>query len=332
MAKTLRITTVLIALAALGLVILIASKGIASDKGIEQFLAAPGIAAQLQGSSANKSTDVEQDTPLVRQAKAFAFRINPPPPPEPVKTEPTPQPQDIHPQATVSAKFTLVGTSYYTGDEEHSWALIDEVGKGWHWVRQGEKIGYLVIERIGDGVVLIRDGANTYELTADRQKKPDYVKSFTGSSVSERTIPEWQGKKNTAAQAVPEEQNSVSSTETAQAEPIEDPNIAKKHAEENLNWIKQLQKNPESLGMTKEEANELGNLGEFLKTVEADANVAEPNQPNAGSKPELPKVKDVNENQQNPQFNQQSQKPQDPNQQGQNNAGARGLRRTRRTR
>jgi len=283
----------LIALAALGLIIFIAAKGIASDKDIEKFLAAPGIAEQLQaGSAGGEASNLEQDTPLIRQAKQLALRINPPPPPQPVRVEPPPDAP--RPKATITAKFTLVGTSYHTGDEENSWALINEVGKGWHWAKQGEKIGYLVVERIGDGVVLIRDEGSTYELVAERQQKPDYVKSFTGIITSEKTIPAWQGKEGTVTEAVSEDKTSVSSTENTQPVPTESPKPTKEQVQENINWLKQIQENPESLGMTAEEAKELGDLGDMLKTLETELKTVEPNEPNVAVEPNSVKIKDVN--------------------------------------
>lgn len=298
MAKTLRITTFFIAVVALGFIIFIAAKGIASDKGFEKFLSAQGVAEQLQaGSVGKKAPDVEQDTPLIRQAKAFALRINPPPPPEPVRTEPAPQ-EAPRPKVEVSAKFTLVGTSYHTGDENNSWALINEVGKGWHWVRQGEKIGYLIIEKIGDGVVLIRDGSNTYELTAERQQKPDYVKSFTGTL--EKTVIPWQGKQKAVSEAVSKDQNSVSSTENAQPAAAAENKATKEEVQANINWLKQIQANPESAGMTAEEANELGNLGDMLKTLEKEAKEAESNEPNAPAEPNNIPIKDANDQKSSP--------------------------------
>jgi len=283
----------LIALAALGLIIFIAAKGIASDKDMEKFLAAPGIAEQLQaGSAGGEASNLEQDTPLIRQAKQFALRINPPPPPEPVRVESPPEAP--RPKATITAKFTLVGTSYHTGDEENSWALINEVGKGWHWVKQGEKIGYLVVERIGDGAVLIRDGGNSYELTTEREQKPDYVKSFTGTITSEKTIPAWQGKEGTVTEAVSEDKTSVSSTENTQPVPTESPKPTKEEVQENIDWLKQIQDNPALLGMTAEEAKELGDLGDTLKTLETELKGLESNEPNVAVEPNSVEIKDVN--------------------------------------
>lgn len=335
MVKTLRITTILIAVAALGIIIFIAAKGIASDDGIEKFLAAPGIAEQLAGSAA-KGAVIEQDTPLIRQAKAFSLRINPPPPPAPVvKTEPTPE--EIRPQATITAKFTLVGTSYYAGDEKNSWALINEVGKGWHWVKEGEKIGHLEIEKIGMGAVLIRDGSKTYELTAESQQKPDYVKSFTGA-VESKAIPAWQGRESNQPEpeAASIDQNSVSSAENVQPEPEPAHEPTKEEVQDNIDWIKQMQENPEKLGMTPEEANELKDLGEILKTFETEmpeANepnaVDKPKEPNAVDKPSPTKAPDANEKQ-TPKINRPVSKRQEPNQ-PEGSSGPRELRRIRRT-
>lgn len=318
MAKTVRITMIIAACGALGLIILIASTGIASDKNIEKFLNSKGVAEQMQSGAAGKST-IEQETPLIRQAKAFALRINPPPPPEPVA--PPPQ-QEIRPKVEVSAKFKLVGTSYYADDEAHSWALIDEVGKGGHWVHAGEKIGYLMIDKIGDGVVLIRDGNNTYELEAERAEKPNYVKSFSGIDVN-RIVPEWQGKKSSVKEAFSQGQTVANNTDNAQSQ-TEDANALRQQVENNVKWLQQLQTNPESLGMTKEEANELGNLGEFLKTIQAEV-PADANEPNKNAVVSATtKQADAN----SPQINKPAWEPN----QVQNNVGPRALRRIRRTR
>ncbi len=177
MIKTLRITSFAAAVIALGFLVFIAARGMAADEKSENLLKLPSVAEQFQ--IGQKPIDGEQETPLIKQAKAFALRIDPPPPPEPVKSQPKPD-ETPRPQVAISAKFKLIGTSYHFGDEADSLALIDEVGKGLHWVKQGGKVGYLIIERIGDGSVLINDNGKTYELIAERAQKPDFVKSYTG--------------------------------------------------------------------------------------------------------------------------------------------------------
>ena len=290
MVKTLKITTIAVAVFALAFIIFIAAKGIASDEGIEKFLSAQGVAEQLQAGSAGSTPSAgDQETPLIRQAKAFALRIDPPPPPQPVVPKGTPAQTEPtrRPQVDVSAKFTLVGTSYYTGDEENSWALINEVGKGWHWVKQGEKAGHLIVEKIGDGVVLIRDGSKTYELAAERTQKVDYVKSFTGTVSSGKTVPAWRSAEKAATNAESSQRTDVSSTENQPIVPELSPEEAKKQLEENAEWVRQLQENPESLGMTDEEAKELEGLGEMLKSLETEIEAIEPNEPNAADKSDL---------------------------------------------
>ena len=278
MVKTLRITTALVAILALAFIIFIAAKGIASDKDIEKFLKTPGVAEQLRtGSTGNKAIDTDQDTPLLRQAKALALRINPPPPPPPVQS---PSELPVRPKVEVSAKFTLVGTSYYPSDVANSWALINEVGKGWHWARQGEKVGHLMVEKIGDGIVLIRDGSETYELTAERKQKPDYVKSYTGPADSNKTIAPWRSTETPATLPESQQQNPVPSTENTQTVPPPEPKVTKEDIQENINWMKQLQENPESLGMTAEEAKELEGLGEVLNSLEAELKSIDSNEPN----------------------------------------------------
>ncbi|MBN1787858.1 MAG: hypothetical protein JW806_05625 [Sedimentisphaerales bacterium] len=293
MVKTLRITTMLIALAALGVIIFIAAKGMAVDKGIETFLSTPGIAEQMQaGSSGVKSTAGDQETPLIRQAKAFALRIDPPPPPAAVARTASTQGRRTAPSPkvnTITAKFKLVGTSYYPGEDGNSWALIDEVGKGWHWVRLGEKVGHLTVERIGDGAVLINDGGKSYELAAERQQKTDYVTSFTGQDVLEKTVHNWQSGSSAVTQVESSGPAEVLDTQTSSEE---DSGITAEDLQENLDWLKQLQENPEELGMTDEEAKELEGLGELLQSLETEIKTIESKEPNGPGEPNL--ADDVN--------------------------------------
>jgi hypothetical protein len=78
---------------------------------------------------------------------------------------------------SVSAKFKLVGTSRHESQPEMSLALIDEPGKGLHWVRPSSKVGHLIIEQVRDGVVVVRDGASTFELVAERRERKSLIKS-----------------------------------------------------------------------------------------------------------------------------------------------------------
>ena len=70
MIKTLRITSVFVALAAIVFVIFIAVTGLSADEKIEELLKTPGLARQLQAGSATPKERQEQESALVRQAKA----------------------------------------------------------------------------------------------------------------------------------------------------------------------------------------------------------------------------------------------------------------------
>ncbi len=283
MIKTLRITSFAAAVIALGFLVFIAARGMAADEKSENLLKLPSVAEQFQ--IGQKPIDGEQETPLIKQAKAFALRIDPPPPPEPVKSQPKPD-ETPRPQVAISAKFKLIGTSYHFGDEADSLALIDEVGKGLHWVKQGGKVGYLIIERIGDGSVLINDNGKTYELIAERAQKPDFVKSYTGIVPEKKPIillpVEEKAKEVESNEPAPVP--SDGNTETSVHQPT--PEEMHQQTQETIDWIRQLKEDPNALGMTPEEANELGGLGELLKSLESEQQQLEETAADANKQPQ----------------------------------------------
>ena len=190
MVRTLRITTILAALLAAGFLVFSAVFGARGDKAIEEFLKSQGAIEQFQRAKGEKKTEGEsesQTSPLVKQAQAFALYLNPPPPPEPVvPSGPQPPPR---PKVT-SPKFKLVGTSFYPLHPDLSLALIDEPGKGIRWVRQSGQVGYLVVEQIKDGVVVVKDGERTFEVAvAERPQKVNLVKSSTLDKTDAKAAP-----------------------------------------------------------------------------------------------------------------------------------------------
>jgi len=291
----------------------------AADAKLENLLKNPGIAEQMQANyGGKKSMDNEQETPLVKQAKAFALRINPPPPPEPVKSAPVAEP--VRPQATVTAKFKLIGTSYHFGDEADSWALIDEVGKGLHWVRQGGKVGYLTIEKVGDGSVLIDDNGKRYELSAERQAKPDFVKSYTGDVNEDKPVSLWKEMEKVAGLAKSVEPPPVNIPQPfaePNVAPVKEPNIApvpeptpeesRREAQESIEWLKKIQQDSNS-DITSGEANELGGLGELLKTLEGELKQQEEASAADNNRPQVPDVNRVSNNSNNPKVDNNSPK------------------------
>jgi hypothetical protein len=190
MVKTLRITSVIAVILAGAFFAFPAVFGVRGDEQAEGFLNSAGVIEKfnkLRGQRNEKARD--QVSPLVKQAELFARYLNPP---KPVKTKSatkvtTPGPRTtpiIGPRPSkVSTKFTLIGTSYYASHPEMSLALIDEPGKGWHWVRQSGKVGHLIIEQVKDGLVVVRDGETTSELEPLRPgKKVSLLKGKTVSS------------------------------------------------------------------------------------------------------------------------------------------------------
>jgi hypothetical protein len=180
MIKTLRITSIVAAVLAGILFVFPVVFGVRSDGQIEQFLNSAGVIAKFREAAGNKAKESESEvSPLVKQAEAFALYLNPPVRPKPVAQAPTVTPV-VRPPAPVSAKFTLVGTSFYQSRPEQSLAFIDEPGKGLHWVRQSGEVGHLIIEQVKDGSVVVRDGQRTFEIVI--QQQPAGISLLEGAS------------------------------------------------------------------------------------------------------------------------------------------------------
>jgi hypothetical protein len=175
MIKTLRITSIIAVVLAVVFFVFPAVFGVRGDKQIEQFLHSAGVIEKFKESKGDKVEDSRREiSPLVKQAEAFALYLNPPPKPEPSVPEGRSEPR---PAGPVTAKFKLIGTSRHVVQPELSLALIDEPGKGLYWVRQFSKVGHLIIEQIEDGLIVVRDGKNTFELVAERPKKRSLLKA-----------------------------------------------------------------------------------------------------------------------------------------------------------
>ena len=180
MIKTLRITSIVAAVLAGILFVFPVVFGVRGDGQIEQFLSSAGVIAKFKESEGNKAkTSGDEVSPLVKQAEAFARIINPPPKPRPVVQAPPVTPE-IRPLAPVSPKFTLVAISVHQSRPEMSLALIDEPGKGTHWVKQSGEVGHLIIEQVKDGAVVVRDKDRTFEIAV--QQQPAAVNLLEGSS------------------------------------------------------------------------------------------------------------------------------------------------------
>jgi hypothetical protein len=202
MLKTLRITSVIAAVLAAGLFAFPVVFGFRSDENIEQFLASQSVVDEFRQNKGSRAQRGEgQISPLVEQANAFALYLNPPapvvvkeaprpprPPKDPEKAPPPPPPRP--PRTT--PKFKVVLTSFYEARPEMSLALIDEVGEGRHWVREGTQVGHVTVERIKDGVVTARGGQEIFELAVPIKEEISLLADAApvSAAVSLPTLPE----------------------------------------------------------------------------------------------------------------------------------------------
>lgn len=193
MIKTLRITTIIAAFLAVGLLAFPVVYGDWGDEEIEKFLKSPGAIEKFHKAKGAKVKTGSQVSPLVKQAVAFAWIINPPPTPPPPRPILPPVARDrkkpvVTPPLPPKVKFKLIGTSYYASRPELSLAYIDEPGKGLHWVRQGSSVAHLIIEEVKDGSIDVNDSEKTITLVAERAPKKSLIKGET-TSTSTTTLP-----------------------------------------------------------------------------------------------------------------------------------------------
>jgi hypothetical protein len=83
----------------------------------------------------------------------------------------------------VTPKFKVVGISYCEKRPELSMALIDEPGKGIHWVKQSTSVGHLLVEQVLNDLVIVKSSTKTFKLVPEREKPESKTKSkSTGKS------------------------------------------------------------------------------------------------------------------------------------------------------
>jgi hypothetical protein len=191
MIKTLRITSIIAAIAATVLLVLPAVYGVRSDPKIEEFIKLPGAVDKFTAAKGQNPAQKNAETsPLIKEAAGYSNIINPPPPPPP-KVAPGAAPQAAAPPAppVVAVKFDLVATSYYASHPEQSFVLINEPGKGLYWVKQGSAVGHLTIETVKDGAIIVRDGQRTSEMTVKVQESWKKLLKNPPSSTSPSSSP-----------------------------------------------------------------------------------------------------------------------------------------------
>ena len=174
MIRTLRITSVVAGLLAVGLLALFSVSGVKGDQEVERLLKSPTVLEQYaQDRSKPSAAGPNPMSRLVEVARDFANVINPPPPPAPVGTGPTgnlARGEPIRPPQ-VSAKFRLLATSYSAVDPNLSMALIDLPAgeRRQFWVKMGQSVERETwkILQIKDGAMIYGDGQQSQEIVVE---------------------------------------------------------------------------------------------------------------------------------------------------------------------
>jgi len=186
MINTLRITGVIAVLLAGVLFVFPVVFGVRSDQKVNEFLGSPGAREKFEKAADSKAQNKEDRTsPLVQQAEAFALYLNPPIS-NAASTPKTEKATSLGPKLpTTTPRFKVFGTTYCQNNPELSQALIDEPGRGRHWVRQSSSVGHLVIDQVKDGIVVVKSNEETYEVPVE--KIPEAAATTPTSPVS--TVP-----------------------------------------------------------------------------------------------------------------------------------------------
>ena len=311
MIKTLRIASIVVAVLATVFAVLPVVFGVpplgvlwSSDEQIEGFLDSAGSIEDFKKARGDESKYVgNQSSPLVRQAEHFALYLNPPA--KPARAAPAHRPTMPHrPAGLVSPKFELFGTSVYPSRPRLSLALIDEPGKGLHWVRQGGKVGHLIIEQIKDGLVVVRDGQRTFELVAERPEKRSLVKGASLEPIRAKPslspldrpdvpvihrMPDGRRRppRMTAAEEKAEREKVLAELEAMLMSIESDRTDSQRSDEENAVEMEGFISDIKAMRVSAEEADHLGRLGRQLDDsdpqpqfeddgTESDANLSEP--------------------------------------------------------
>ena len=297
MIKTLRITSIVAAILAGIFFVFPVVFGVRNNEQIEKFLSSPGVIEQFKQTRGDQAKrDDSRVSPLVQQAEAFALYLNPPPKPTIPQTLAKDKTTSIIREMPVTPKFKVLGTSVFNGNPEMSLALIDEPGKGRHWVRQSSTVGHLLIEQIKEGLVVVKGGEGTFELALEKKQEKSPLEG--PSPVSAGTS--FQSRVKSALPATGRTAGGVKETISKPPQPDRTPEQNAK-MEELVDRLKELQRISKSDKTTSgpsdeernaqieeliskfraervstEEAKKLGSLGEKLKGIQEDPNQSPP--------------------------------------------------------
>jgi len=217
MVLILRLFNIFACLSAGGVLVLGALGLMRENPQVEQILQQPSIIQRFEDARYQENNPAEESSPLVVQARAFASYLNPPPPGEKKQTQlfaaeqtPSRNTPEIPKLPVPSAKFKVLGTSYYPNQPERSMALIWQPGsqEGYEqWVKEGSRLGHFVVYKIKRGVVIYRDNQERfYEMAIEKKNTTNslvkkHIPSLTiaQGQLSQLSAPSGETDSNTVA-------------------------------------------------------------------------------------------------------------------------------------
>jgi hypothetical protein len=296
MIKTLRITSVVAAILAGVFFVFPVIYGVRSNERVDEFLELPSVREKFENAADNKTNTREsQDSPLVKQAEAFALYLNPVTSTTQKTTKGAKTP-NISSRLPVTPKFKVFATIYCADNPELSQVLIDEPGRGRHWVRQSSMVGHLLVEQVKDGLVVVKSSKETFELeieqkpatiSLNRISPPSSSKSRQSSSkialpASSRTATGVRRTTNITQKLQRNGNNDekmgelVDRLKDLQRNSASDKTNSGLDKEERSARIAELISKFRSTRVSAEEAKKLDDIGEELKGIRKDTNPSPP--------------------------------------------------------
>jgi hypothetical protein len=313
MIKTLRITSVVAAILAGVFIVFPVVYSVRSDELIDKFLKLPSAKEKFENATDTRTkTSESQESPLVKQAEAFALYLNPVKKPVKRITK-SGKPTGIAGKVNVTPKFPVYATIVCPENPGLSQALIDEPGRGRHWVRQSSMVGHLLIEQVKDGLVVAKSGEETFDIPIAKEPqprptgKPSPASSLKSSKSSvkpkssafnraasnirrpTRSVPQRSPRNSRDEEKADEFVNTLKDLQQNPALGKTDSELTPEEREKRNTRIQELISKFKSTRVSAEEAKKLDNMGEELKGIRKDPNSSGPKADKSKGKVSPPK-------------------------------------------
>ena len=302
MIKTLRITSVVAAILAGVFFVFPVIYGVRDDDSIDKFLNLPSVKEKFEKDIADAKTKTgdSPESPLVKQAEAFALYLNPLKPAAPKTVRKGGKIPSISSKVNVTPQFTVLATIVYPDNPTLSQVLIDEPGKGRFWVRQSSMVGHVFVEEVKDGLVVLKSGDEIHNLEitekaeAKSTAKPSGTAAFKSSKSPAkapatafgratsnvtrtrnltRNIPKRAPRNSRDEEKVEE---LVDKLKDLQKSSVSEKTDSKIDPEERNARIQELISKYKSIRVSDEESEKLDDMGEEMKGIEEDPNISLP--------------------------------------------------------